>query len=172
MAGMKSEFELIDALARTARRARKRTPGVVVGIGDDAAVLRFSARDDVVVTTDSMVEGRHFERTWLSPRDLGWRLAAANLSDVAAMGATPKFALVSLVLPRGVSALYAEGIERGAAEHLARYGASIVGGNTASTAGPLVCDMTLIGTCKRGRAWRRRAKAGDLIVVVLSLIHI
>jgi thiamine-monophosphate kinase len=56
-------------------------------------------------------------------------------------------------------------IERGAAEHLARYGAAIVGGNIASTDGPLVCDMTLLGTCKRGRAWKRQAKAGDTIVV-------
>lgn len=165
MAGMKSEFELIEALARDARRGRRRAPGVVVGIGDDAAVLRVSAREDVVVTTDTMVEGRHFERTWLSPREIGWRLAAANLSDIAAMGAAPRWALVSLVLPPSASALYAEAIELGAADHLARYGASIVGGNIASTDGPLVCDMTLVGTCKRGRPWQRRAKVGDAIVV-------
>ncbi len=166
---MKSEFELIEALARASRRARRSTSGVVVGIGDDAAVLRVSAREDVVVTTDSLVEGRHFERTWLSPRDLGWKLAAANLSDIAAMGGVPRWALISYVLPRGVSALYAEGIQRGAAEHLARYGASIVGGNIASTDGPLVCDMTLVGTCRRGRAWKRKARAGDIIVVAGNL---
>ena len=166
MPGMKSEFELVEAIARATRRRAK---GVVVGIGDDAAVLRVSAREDLVLTTDSLVEGRHFERTWLSPRDLGWRLAAANLSDIAAMGAKPRWALVSLVLPTGVSALYAEAIERGAAEHLARYGASIVGGNIASTDGPLVCDMTLVGTCTRDSAWRRNAKAGDVIVIAGSL---
>jgi thiamine-monophosphate kinase len=166
---MKSEFELIESIARATRRAGRRAPGVVVGIGDDAAVVRVSAREDVVVTTDSMVEGRHFERTWLSPRDIGWRLAAANLSDIAAMGAVPKFALVSLVLPRSVSALYAEAIERGAAEHLARYRATVVGGNIASIDGPLVVDMMLIGTCKRGRAWKRRAKRGDAIVVAGTL---
>jgi thiamine-monophosphate kinase len=166
MAGMKSEFELIAALARAARR---RAPGVVVGIGDDAAVLRASGRDDWVVTTDSLVEGRHFERAWLKPRDIGWKVAAAGLSDIAAMGAAPRWALVSLVLPAGVSALYAEAIERGVAEHLARYGAAIVGGNIASTDGPLVCDMTLIGTCTRGRAWQRRAKPSDAIVVAGTL---
>ncbi len=162
---MKSEFELIEAVARAIRRVRPGAKGVVVGIGDDAAVLRVSTREDLVVTTDSLVEGSHFERTWLSPRDLGYRLAAANLSDIAAMGASPRWALVSLVLPRSVSALYAEAIERGAAEHLARYDATIVGGNIASTDGPLVCDMTLVGTCKRGRAWRRHARGGDAIVV-------
>lgn len=165
MAGMKSEFELIEALARAVRPRARGAKGVVVGIGDDAAVVRAPAGEDLVLTTDAMVEGRHFERTWISPRQMGWRLAAANLSDIAAMGATPRWALVSLVLPRSVSGLYAEAIERGAAEHLSRYGAVIVGGNVASTDGPLVCDMTLLGTCKRGSAWERRAPAGDAIVV-------
>ncbi len=169
MREMKSEFQLIDALARVTRRAGRRAPGVVVGIGDDAAVLRVSAREDLVVTTDSLVEGRHFERAWLAPRDIGWKLAAANLSDIAAMGAAPRWALVSLVLPSSVSALYAEAIERGAAEHLARYGASIVGGNIASTDGPLVCDMMLIGTHTRGSAWKRAAKKGDAIVIAGTL---
>lgn len=162
---MRSEFELIEAIARDARRGRRRAPGVVVGIGDDAAVLRISARDDLVATTDSMVEGRHFELSWLTPREMGWRLAAANLSDIAAMGAVPKYALVSLVLPRRVTPSRARSIEGGMADHLARYGATIVGGNIASTDGPLVCDMTLLGTCKRGRAWQRHASAGDAIVV-------
>ncbi len=162
---MKSEFELIESIARATGRAGRKAPGVVIGIGDDAAVMRPSAREDLVVTTDAMVEGSHFERTWLSPRDLGWRLAGANLSDIAAMGASPRWAVVSFMLPRSVSALYAEAIERGAAEHLARYGASVVGGNIASIEGPLVCDMTLVGTCARGRAWKRGGKAGDAIVV-------
>lgn len=169
MAGMKSEFELVEALARVTARGGRGTKGVVVGIGDDAAVVRVSAGEDLVVTTDVLVEGRHFERTWLSPRDIGWKIAAANLSDIAAMGATPRWALVSLVLPRSVSALYAEAIERGAAEHLARYGTAIIGGNVASTDGPLMCDMTLLGTCKRGRAWKRVAKKGDAIVVAGTL---
>jgi thiamine-monophosphate kinase len=166
---MRSEFELIEAIARNERARRPSAPGVVVGIGDDAAVLRFSVREDLVVTTDSMVEGRHFKRGWLTPREIGWRLAAANLSDIAAMGAAPKFALVSLVLPRHVTASQAEAIVRGIGEHLARYGATIVGGNIASTKGPLVCDMTLLGTCRRGAAWRRRARYGDVIVVAGTL---
>ncbi len=167
---MPSEFAIIDALARVSRRARGRgAGGIVVDIGDDAAVLRHSSREDIVVTTDSLIERRHFERAWLSPRDIGWRLAAANLSDIAAMGATPRWAFVSLVLPRRATLAYAQGIQRGAAIHLARYGATIVGGNLASTDGPMACDMTLIGTCRRGRAWRRRAKAGDAIVIAGAL---
>lgn len=164
---MLSEFALIAAIARDLRGRRAR--GVVIGIGDDAAVLRPLRGEDLVVTVDSLVEGRHFQRDWLSWRDLGWRLAAINLSDIAAMGAQPKFALVSLAVPAGVDARAVRGIERGAARHLARYGAVIVGGNLSSTGGPLVCDLTLIGTCRRGTAWKRGARHGDAIVVAGEL---
>jgi thiamine-monophosphate kinase len=164
---MTSEFTLIASIARDLRKHRAK--GVVTGIGDDAAVLRTSAGEDIVVTVDAMVEGRHFERAWLSWPDLGWRLAAINLSDLAAMGASPRFALVSLAVPKSVAPRAVREIERGAARHLARHGAVIVGGNLAATDGPLVCDMTLIGTCPRGRAWRRRARSGDAIVVAGEL---
>lgn len=162
---MKSEFELIDAFARRIRRAGAQPRGVVVGVGDDAAVLRPNAREDLVVTTDSLVEGVHFERRWLYGVNLGRRLAAVNLSDIAAMGAEARFALVSFTIPRGTPHSFVEDIERGAVAMLARYGAQVVGGNVTSTRGPLVCDMTIIGACARGRAWKRDARAGDLIIV-------
>ncbi|HEU4365246.1 MAG TPA: thiamine-phosphate kinase [Candidatus Krumholzibacteria bacterium] len=164
---MTSEFALIESIARDLRGRRAR--GVVIGIGDDAAVLRPLRGEDLVVTVDSLVEGRHFRRAWLSWRDLGWRLAAINLSDIAAMGAQPKFALVSLAVPRDVPARAVRAIERGAARHLGRHGAVIVGGNLSSTSGPLVCDLTLIGTCRHGKAWRRGARSGDAIVVAGEL---
>lgn len=163
---MKSEFELIDAFARRIRRGAATSRAVVVGVGDDAAVLRVNAREDLVVTTDSLVEGVHFERRWLYGLNLGRRLAAVNLSDIAAMGAQPRFALVSFAIPPGTPASFVEDIEGGAVQALARYGARVVGGNITSTRGPLLCDMTLIGACARGRAWQRRARAGDVIVVV------
>jgi thiamine-monophosphate kinase len=166
---MKSEFELIDAFARRIRRAGADPRGVVVGVGDDAAVLRPNAREDLVVTTDSLVEGVHFERRWLYGVNLGRRLAAVNLSDIAAMGAEPRFALVSFAIPRGTPESFVEDIERGAVAMLSRYGARVVGGNLTSTRGPLVCDMTVIGACKRGKAWKRKAKAGDVIIVVGQL---
>lgn len=166
---MKSEFDLIDAFARRIHRAGARPRGVVVGVGDDAAVLRPNAREDLVVTTDALVEGVHFERRWLYGVNLGRRLAAVNLSDVAAMGAEPRVALVSLVIPRGTADSFVEDIERGAVAMLSRYGARVVGGNVTSTRGPLVCDMTLIGACARGRAWRRDARAGDVVIVAGEL---
>ncbi len=164
---MTSESDLIEAIVRGLKG--QSTRGVVEGIGDDAAVLRTGSREDVVVTVDSMVEGRHFKRAWLSWHELGWRLAAINLSDIAAMGATPRFALISLAVPKNVPARAVREIEKGAARHLGRHGASIVGGNLSSTSGPLVCDMTLIGTCRRGRAWKRLARPGDAIVVAGEL---
>ena len=164
---MTSEFALIESIARDLRGRRAR--GVVIGVGDDAAVLRPLRGEDLVVTVDSLVEGRHFRRAWLSWQDLGWRLAAINLSDIAAMGAQPKFALVSLAVPRDVPARAVREIERGAARHLAHYGTVIVGGNLSGTSGPLVCDLTLIGTCRHGKAWRRGARSGDAIVVAGEL---
>jgi thiamine-monophosphate kinase len=161
---MKSEFEPIDAF--TAGFAATAPRGVVVGVGDDAAVLRVGAREDLVVTTDALVEGVHFERRWLSGLNIGIRLAAVNLSDIAAMGAGPRFALLSLAIPPRTPAAFVEDIERGAIQALAHHDARVVGGNVTSTRGPLVCDMTLIGACARGRAWQRRARAGDAIVVV------
>ncbi len=166
---MKSEFDLINAFARRIRRAGARQPGVVVGVGDDAAVLRVNAREDLVVTTDALVEGVHFERRWLYGVNLGRRLAAVNLSDIAAMGASPRFAVVSFAIPSATPASFLEDIERGIVLELSHHGAQVVGGNITSTRGPLVCDMTLIGACARGRAWRRTARAGDAIVVAGEL---
>jgi thiamine-monophosphate kinase len=166
-AAMTSEFALIEAIARDMRDRHAR--GVVAGIGDDAAVLRSPRGEDLVVTVDAMVEGRHFKRGWLTWTDIGWRLAAINLSDIAAMGALPRFALVSLAVPENVPAVAVRQIERGVSRHLAKHGAVVVGGNLSSTRGPLVCDLTLIGSCRRGSAWMRSARPGDAIVVAGEL---
>src|SRR5690242_15394880 len=89
------EFERIAAIVAGLPPGR----GVVIGPGDDAAVLRPDADRDLVATTDTFVEGRHFRRDWLTPAEIGTRLAAANLSDLAAMAALPRWALVSIVSP-------------------------------------------------------------------------
>lgn len=164
-AARKTEHELIATFARAIQAAGVRPPGLVVGVGDDAAVLRPEARRDTVVTNDVQVEGRHFERSWLTGRELGWRLAAVNLSDVAAMGGEPRHALLSLVVPTTLEQSYVVDIVRGAVSHLSAHGAALVGGNVSSTEGPLVCDMTIMGVTAKGKAWRRRGKARDAIVV-------
>lgn len=140
--------------------------GVVVGPGDDAAVLRPREGFDLVATTDTFVEGRHLRRELLSPAEAGARFAAANLSDLAAMAAVPRWALVSLVSPARWSAEDGLAFEHALAGALAADGAVVVGGNLASTDGPFSATVTLLGEVERGRAWTRAgARAGDLLAV-------
>jgi len=162
------EDALVRAFEKAISKAGVRPRGLVAGVGDDAAVIRGDG-EDLVITNDVLVEGRHFERSWMSGAVLGWRAAAVNLSDVAAMGAWPRYALVSLLIPEGVALAQAKSIERGIVKHLARYGAAVIGGNVSATPGPLVVDVTLVGAVERNRAWGRKPKPGDAIVVAGNL---
>ena len=140
--------------------------GVVLGAGDDAAVLRPRKGHDLVVTTDAFVEGRHWRPGLLAPRAIGRRLAAANLSDLAAMAATPRWALIACAAPAAAPPAPARTIERACAAALAAAGASVVGGNMAATDGPAWWVVTLIGEVERGRHWSRAgARAGDVLAV-------
>jgi thiamine-monophosphate kinase len=129
--------------------------GLIVGVEHDAAELR----DGVVVTQDALVEGVHFRLDWIGWRDLGWRAAAVNLSDLAASGAEPEALIVSLAVPgetpvAGVVELY---------EGIAETGVPVVGGDT-NAAGIVVLSVTAIGRSERVPG-RSGACAGDLLVV-------
>src|SRR3954453_24005795 len=104
-----------------------------VGPGDDAAVLR-APDGRVVASTDVLVEGRHFRRDWSSAEDVGHKAAAANLADIAAMGAVPTALLVGLACPSGTPATWLEGVATGMAQECAPFRAAGVGGGTPSTA--------------------------------------
>lgn len=163
----RSEKELLRSFARIIQARKTSTRGVVLGMGDDAAIVRPKPLEDIIITTDVLVENRHFKRAWFTGGELGWRLAAVNLSDVAAMGGRPLYAILSLVLPSNVGLDYVRGIERGVRDHLADYGAAIVGGNVSGIDRTIVCDLALVGSCARGKGWRRRCRPGrDAIVVV------
>lgn len=138
--------------------------GVLVGPGDDAAVLRGSSDHDLVVTTDTFVEGRHYRPDLLSPEAVGRRLAAANLSDLAAMAARPRWATIACTVPpRGDEAM-PRVIELACAAALAEQGAAVVGGNLSASDGPAVWTVTLIGEVARHRWWAREgARPGDVI---------
>lgn len=164
-----NETELISSFERTIALSGATPRGLVVGVGDDAAVFRGPGGRDYVVTQDVQVEGRHFERSWISGRELGRRLAAVNLSDTAAMGARPLYGLFSLVLPPSVGDAFVRQVTAGIVGHLSEFGAALIGGNVSGTDGPLTCDLTLIGECPRGQAWLRRARPGDAIVVAGAL---
>jgi thiamine-monophosphate kinase len=164
-----SESQLISSFECVIAASGVEPRGLVHGVGDDAAVFRGPGTRDLVATQDVQVEGRHFEHAWLGARDLGRRLAAVNLSDVASMGARPLYGLFSLVLPPSVGGSYARRVTAGVVSHLSEYGAALIGGNISGTDGPLSCDLTLIGDCPRGKAWLRRARPGDDVVVAGSL---
>jgi len=155
------EFEAIDLFTRGLPR---RGPGVAVGIGDDAAVLRPPPGEDLVATVDAVVEGVHFGDSF-APEDVGWKALAVNLSDVAAMGATPLWALVALALPRGGNPAIVGRIGRGLAACARRFRVSVVGGNL-TMASDLSISVTVMGSVRRGRALLRSgARPGDLVLV-------
>jgi thiamine-monophosphate kinase len=141
-------------------------PGVVVGIGDDTAVVE--TRATTLVTTDSLVENVHFSRAWAPPRLIGRKALTVNLSDIGAMGGTPRYAVVSLCLPGGLHLSFFDSLFDGLLERAAETGVSIVGGNLASTPGPLVIDVTLLGEGER-LLRRSGAQPGDLAVVTGTL---
>ncbi len=144
----------------------------MIGPGDDAAVVRPSPGHDLVLTTDTLIEERHFRSRWAG-RDaigaglaaaIGTRLAAANLSDIAAMGARPRWALLSAGISSKAARLLV--IQRAAAHALDREGATLVGGNLSRVSGPDFFTLTLIGEVERGRAWKRSgARPGNLLAV-------
>jgi thiamine-monophosphate kinase len=159
------EFEAIRRLDD----ARRSAADVRVGPGDDAAVLAAPEGRDLVITTDAFVEGRHYLPAWCGAEEAGRRLAVANLSDLAAMGARPRWAFHAVgVSPRAdVDDLVA--FERGLAETLAAHGGSVAGGNLSAVGGPAWHVVTLVGDVRPGRAWTRSgASAADWIAVTGS----
>jgi len=157
------EFDLIEVIRSRCSVSRA---DVRLGIGDDAAVLSPPAGHDLAVSTDTLVAGIHFPFA-VSARDLGWKALAVNLSDLAAMGATPAWALLALTLPdasRDFVAAFADGFAELAAQH----GVALVGGDT--TRGPLNVGVTVHGFIASGRALRRDgARPGDLVFVTGTL---
>ena len=147
-----SEFELIRRyFTHPARRA-------VLGVGDDAALVNVSRGCELVVSTDMLVAGRHFRHD-ADPRELGHKALAVNLSDLAAMGATPRWATLALALP-AVDTRWLAGFSRGFMALARRYRVDLVGGDT--TRGPLNICVQILGEAPRGAALRRDgARPGD-----------
>ena len=138
-------------------------PQVFVGPGDDAALLR-TPKGHVVVSTDLLVEGRHFRREWAQARDIGRKAAAANLSDVNAMGGTAHSLTVGLAAPPDLPVQWALDLADGIAEEAALVGASIVGGDL-TTAKEVVVAITVMGTCEVAPVLRSGAQPGDVVAI-------
>ena len=145
-------------------------PFVVVGIGDDAAVIEPERNRLEVLTTDCQVEGVHFDQTFVGPADIGHKSLAVNLSDLAAMGAAPRVALLSLVLPPALPVASVDALVAGMAALAARAGISIVGGNIARSPGPLIVDVTATGSVHGRRVLTRAGgRIGDDLYVTGTL---
>jgi len=141
-------------------------PGVAVGIGDDAAVLDIPAGHQLIATTDAIIDGVDFLTHEHSLADIGYKSIAVNLSDIAAMGATPTAALVTLSLPSHDATRTAAGLYEGILECAMQYKIAIAGGDISVYEGPLSISVTLLGTVLTGQAWLRNgAKEGDAIVL-------
>ena len=131
------ERVLID---RIRDRLPQPSPPLIVGIGDDGAVVKPERGALEVLTTDALVEGVHFDRRYSSLEDIGYRAMAVNVSDLAAMGAAPRLALWSLILPDWVTADDVDRLADGAGQMAREAGLALAGGNLTRTPGPLVVD--------------------------------
>lgn len=161
------ETALIERL-----RARVGAPpsNILIGIGDDAAVMEPPRGEVAVVTTDALVEDVHFRRGWTDARTIGAKAVAVTVSDLAAMGATPNVLLLSLALPATLPVRDFDALVDGVLAEAGRGGSALVGGNIARSTGPLVIDVTAIGSVGRRRVLRRSGgRAGDELYLTGSI---
>jgi thiamine-monophosphate kinase len=160
------EFDLIQRFFLRRQAANSAQSGIILGIGDDAAVLALPADTELVAAVDTIVAGRHFPQG-TDARSIGHRALAVNLSDMAAMGATPAWATLSLTLP-SVDAAWLERFSAGLLDLADASGVALVGGDT--TRGPLTVAVQILGHVPRGTALRRSgARAGDVLAVTGTL---
>lgn len=146
-----------------------KTRNVVVGPGDDCAVIRVSGKRYLLVTTDMLIEGVHFRRDWMTPSVIGEKAMLVNLSDIAAMGGNPRFALISVGLPRSFSVSEADRLFLGIKKVARENGVAVIGGDT-NASHRLVINVVMIGEAEGGRVLTRSgAREGDSIYVTGTL---
>jgi thiamine-monophosphate kinase len=160
-----TERRLIEIIRRAAHRA----PAVRVGIGDDCAVLEPTAGSVLLATTDLLIEDVHFRRRWATPTDIGWKALAVNVSDIAAMGGRPRWALIALACPTTVAVDEAEAFYAGVQALATEHDVAVVGGDTASSPSGWIVNVTMLGEAVRAPLLRSTARPGDTIAVTGSL---
>ena len=153
------EFGLIDRITKMPKNKN-----ILVGIGDDAAVYR-TEKELQVLTTDCLVEGDHFRREWFTPKQIGMKAIEINVSDIAAMGAIPKYVLVELALPIDLDVEFVEELYKGIWKVCDKYNIEVIGGNMAHCEN-IVISITLTGEVdKNNLCLRSGAKPGNFIFV-------
>jgi thiamine-monophosphate kinase len=161
------ERELIAAIRA---RVPAAPPWLLVGIGDDAAVVKPERGALEMLTTDVLIEGIHFDRRFSLARDIGWKALAVNLSDIAAMGGTPRLALLSLALPAGSAAEDVHALIDGFLALAADARVTLAGGNISRSPGPLMVDVTVTGFARARQVLTRGGgRAGDDLYVTGSI---
>ena len=157
------EFGLIDRLTSN---FRNRQPSTVLGIGDDAAVISTGGDEQLVVSTDTLVEGIHFDLAYTPLKHLGYKAVAVNVSDICAMNARPTQITVSIAISNRFSVEALEELYSGMRAACEKYGVDLVGGDTTSSPKGMYISITALGRAPESRITRRStAKVGDLICV-------
>lgn len=155
-------------IRRIRDRASSATDGLLLGIGDDAAAVR--SRDPILLlTTDTLVEDVHFRRATTTLHEIGAKALAVNLSDIAAMGGEPRFALLALAAPGSLTVAETDDLIAGILEVAARHEVTLIGGDTCAAPDRLVLTVTLVGGVDGPPVSRRGARPGDLICVTGTL---
>ncbi len=159
-----------DLISRIRARLPADPSWVRVGIGDDAAVVEVERNTLDVLTTDTLVEGVHWDPRFCSPSDVGHKALAVSLSDLAAMGAQPRTALLSLSVTRAWAERDADAFIEGLADEARAHGVAVVGGNVAATPGPIAITVTMTGAARPRRVLTRSGgRAGDELYVTGSI---
>jgi thiamine-monophosphate kinase len=164
------EFGLIDRLTRLAGPTLGSTPGLLEGIGDDCAVYRPGPSLLEVATTDLLLENVHFDLLTTPMHHLGSKAISVSVSDICAMNALPRYALVSIAVPRNISVEMVEALYAGMCHAAARYGLAIAGGDTSFSHAGLMISVAMTGEVAEKQLTRRRgARPGDLVCVTGTL---
>ncbi|HUI54838.1 MAG TPA: thiamine-phosphate kinase [Bryobacteraceae bacterium] len=160
----KGELAVVERIRRRAGLPPGRE--LVLGIGDDCAIYRpRGSGEDLLFTTDLLIEDTHFRRETHSAADVGWKALARGLSDIAAMGGEPRFYLLSLAVPPWADGRWVEGFYQGLLRLARRENTPLMGGDLARSA-KVMCDIVVCGSVPRGQALRRDgARTGDAIYV-------
>lgn len=161
------EFGLI---ARLQSRCRSRSRRLVRGIGDDCAVFTQPGGNYLVVSTDALIESVHFDLKTHTPEQLGWKTMAVNVSDIAAMGAQPLFAVITLGLPKKTKVAFLDRLYKGLGRACEAFEVDLAGGDTVSSPRHLMINLTIFGETHKKRLFTRQgARPGDALMVTGTL---
>ena len=167
---VQGETRLIERIHRLARQVLSPSENVSISFGDDAAALVPSAGHMLLISTDALVEGIHFDLDYFRPEDLGWKALAVNLSDIAAMGGKPLGFTTSLALPKETPSSFVTRVYRGMLKLAEPSGAALLGGDLCASPGTLFLDVTILGEVKSEQVrTRENARPGDSLFVTGEL---